>query len=226
MPYLSRIWLNPLRRTTQRYYSDPQTVHAAVLGGIPDQPVTERILWRLDAIRAHRTALYVLTQSAPSWEHIVEQAGWPNTSHPQSSIKPYERITDRLATDQQYAFHLCANPVRTVPIATDDPPGKHPRGVRRAHRTAQQQIEWLLDHTKGWGWDIPVATSGDRDVTIIERRTVHFAKRSGNRVTLDTATFEGRLHVLDPDLLRHSLLVGVGPAKAYGCGLITLAPLY
>src|SRR5699024_12826792 len=40
-----------------------------------------------------------------------------------------------------------------------------------------------------------------------------------------TATFERRLRATDPDLLRTTLLSGLGPAKRYGCGLLTLAPL-
>ncbi|MDQ0745874.1 hypothetical protein QF034_000105 [Streptomyces africanus] len=48
----------------------------------------------------------------------------------------------------------------------------------------------------------------------------------GPRVTLSTATFEGRLRVTDPDTLRASLLGGIGPAKGYGQGLLTLAPLH
>jgi CRISPR system Cascade subunit CasE len=39
-----------------------------------------------------------------------------------------------------------------------------------------------------------------------------------------TVTFDGRLEVTDPDALRRTLTQGIR-AKAYGCGLITLAPL-
>lgn len=48
MSYLSRIWLNPLRTGTQRMLRNPQVLHAAILGGLSRQPVTERVLWRLD----------------------------------------------------------------------------------------------------------------------------------------------------------------------------------
>nr|WP_272926766.1 type I-E CRISPR-associated protein Cas6/Cse3/CasE [Streptomyces sp. SID4946] len=63
-------------------------------------------------------------------------------------------------------------------------------------------------------------------VTITSRDILRFRKRpDGPRITLSTATFEGRLHVTDPDALRASLLDGIGPAKGYGQGLLTLAPL-
>lgn len=49
--------------------------------------------------------------------------------------------------------------------------------------------------------------------------------RQGKTVTLVTATFESQLRVTDPGALRHTLTHGIGPAKGYGCGLLTLAPL-
>jgi CRISPR system Cascade subunit CasE len=42
-------------------------------------------------------------------------------------------------------------------------------------------------------------------------------------VNLAVATFDGLLEVADADLLRRTLVSGLGPAKAYGCGLMTLA---
>jgi CRISPR system Cascade subunit CasE len=44
-------------------------------------------------------------------------------------------------------------------------------------------------------------------------------------VVIQMVTYEGRLVVTAPDVLRERLLCGIGPAKAYGCGLLTLAPV-
>ena len=86
MAYLSRIWLNPLRTATQRMLRDPHVMHAAVLGGIPAQPVTERVLWRIEAGDPHRAELLVLTRSVPSWEHLVEQ-GVDRATHKVAGIR-------------------------------------------------------------------------------------------------------------------------------------------
>lgn len=87
MPFLSRIWLNPLRAGAQRLLTSPHATHAAVLGGLSEQPVQQRTLWRLEADPAHRAALLVLTQTRPSWEHLVEQAGWPAADEPQALVR-------------------------------------------------------------------------------------------------------------------------------------------
>ena len=44
-------------------------------------------------------------------------------------------------------------------------------------------------------------------------------------VVLTTATCDAMVRVADVELARHHLLAGLGPAKGYGCGLLTLAPL-
>ncbi|WP_207954461.1 type I-E CRISPR-associated protein Cas6/Cse3/CasE [Saccharopolyspora elongata] len=65
-----------------------------------------------------------------------------------------------------------------------------------------------------------------REVRITARNRHSFSKNRGKPpVVLHTATFEGHLRVTDPQLLTQHLLAGIGPAKAYGCGLLTLAPL-
>jgi CRISPR system Cascade subunit CasE len=50
--------------------------------------------------------------------------------------------------------------------------------------------------------------------------------RTANRlVTLAGVLFEGLLEVTDPDNLRLAIREGIGPGKAIGCGLLSVAPL-
>lgn len=242
MTYLSRIRLNPQRAQARRFLSDPQALHAAVLAGIPQQPVTERVLWRLDADRPLRPLVLVLTASQPSWEHLVEQAGWPSADDPddpQILVRPYEPLLDRLAAGQRYVFRLRANPV----TATKDPKrlttaqrnklesGTTTRSRRVPHRTVTHQMGWLLKRTAKLGFSVPEASSTDAmqetvpDVRIIDRSRLQFSKRGiKGRVTIQTVTFEGHLVIEDVERFREVLVAGVGRAKAYGCGLLTLAP--
>ncbi|MET9292822.1 type I-E CRISPR-associated protein Cas6/Cse3/CasE [Streptomyces sp. NPDC003077] len=130
--------------------------------------------------------------------------------------------------------------------------GKRTRGFRIGHRTAAAQLDWFLSRTERWGFTVPAsrtdapapglsepsgalagAPEADtrpsrpaREVRITERRRHSFAKNGrGNHVTFHTATFEGRLRITNPALFTARLLEGIGPSKAYGCGLLTLAPL-
>lgn len=241
--YLSRIWMNPRRAQSQRMLRDRNILHAAVLAGIPRQPVTERVLWRLDAVQPHRPALLAVTRSRPSWEHFVEQAGWPGAAEPddpQGLVREYRPFLDRLGVGQQFAFRLTANPVRASrsPEQPVSAPGEGvgSKGVRRSailgHRTVESQLRWLTSRTDRWGFALPPAASSEAmgepvpDVRVTGRERVSFPRGRGEaRVTLEIATYEGRLEVHDPVVLADALLAGMGRAKAYGCGLMTLAPL-
>jgi CRISPR system Cascade subunit CasE len=235
MTYLSKVWLNPLRTGAQRMLRSPHVLHAAVLGGISRQPVTERVLWRLEDAGSHRASVLVLTRSRPSWEHLVEQAGWPGAEEPQALVRSYEPLLGRLDRGRQFAFRLRANPVSSTKTPLKPSPSQRqrlddaarPRGVRVPHRTASQQLDWLIDRLQQWGFAAVPGESGAPQLQVVSRQRLSFSKSGaggpGRRVVLQTATFEGRLQVAGPEAARAALLDGVGPGKGYGCGLITLA---
>jgi CRISPR system Cascade subunit CasE len=234
VPYLSRIWLNPLRTRAQLFLRNPHALHAAVLGGLSRQPVTERVLWRLDAT-AHRAELLVLTDSTPSWEHLIEQAGWPSADEPQQLVRDYQPLLDLVQHGREFRMRLRANPVSTThqpkkPSSAQEKQlsKERPRGVRVAHRTAAHQLRWFTNHLALWGFEAVETPDTGPCVQLIARDRRVFSKNgdSGNdRVVLNTATFNAAVRVTDPDVARERLLGGAGPAKGYGCGLITLAPI-
>ena len=231
MPYLSRVSMNPLRSGAQLLLRNPQAMHAAVLGGLSRQPVTERVLWRLERA-PHRLSVLVLTESRPSWEHLVEQAGWPSSDESQALVKPYEPLLEQVARGREFAFLLRANPASSTknpdaPTVRQKERLTEPRsrGVRVAHRTAEHQLTWFTDRVGKWGFSLPQSAAGEPTVRLVARDRIVFRKRdNGPTVTLQTATWDGVLRVEDVNLARQTLLAGVGPGKAYGLGLLTLAP--
>ena len=89
----------------------------------------------------------------------------------------------------------------------------------------RSQRDWLLKRTDANGFSVPLEDNGRPAVDVVARAQDTFHRPRGKRVTLSRATFEGVLQVEDPSALRAALTHGIGPAKAYGCGLMTLAPL-
>ncbi|MER7771306.1 type I-E CRISPR-associated protein Cas6/Cse3/CasE [Kitasatospora sp. NPDC096140] len=252
MTYLSRVRINPLRAASRNLLANPRALHGAVLAGIPDTAPGDRILWRLDADHPRRPMLLVLTPSKPDWTHVVEQAGWPDAEGEHYAIRDYSPLLAQLAAGREFAFRLKASPVQNTSKPdkasahrTKTAAELHHRSYRMAHRTAAHQLTWFLDRTTRWGFTVPEARTDTpapglepfaSDVTADARpgREVRITDRSRNTftkpgtrapVTLTTATFEGRLQITDPGLLQTALLGGIGPSKAYGCGLLTLAPL-
>lgn len=215
--YLTRFEINPQRRAARLLLASPQRLHAAVLAAFPSarrEPSDQgRVLWRVDQ-RGNQVLLYIASPHEPDLTHLVEDAGWPATQG--WTARPYTPLLDRLAAGDLWAFRLTANPVHT-PRGSDKP-------KRYGHVTAAWQTRWLLDRVSKHGFTVPVTEHKEPDVAVRGRRTWRFT-RQGSTVTLSVAVFEGRLEVTDPGALRHALTHGIGPAKGYGCGLLTLAPV-
>ena len=86
------------------------------------------------------------------------------------------------------------------------------------------QLNWLLENAPRHGFSV----SSDDIVTarVIESHLLSFQRnshQSRNMVRITTARFEGELTVVDAAALRHTLMNGIGRARGYGCGLLTLA---
>lgn len=216
--FLTRMQINPARRGARRLLSSPQALHAAVLSGFADARPTEegRVLWRLDTHGRHRVLLYIVSPEKPDLTHLVEQAGWPTTEAWQTGA--YDGLLDSLEPEQRWQFSLTANPVRS---------GKREGWADTkplAHVTVKQQEQWLLDRANRLGFRIGQSSVGEDelDLAVVDRSVRRF-DRDKARVTISTATFEGHLYVDNVDRLRRSLTFGIGRAKSYGCGLLTLA---
>ncbi|MFC8247901.1 type I-E CRISPR-associated protein Cas6/Cse3/CasE [Streptomyces chartreusis] len=255
MSFLTRIRINTARTGARRLLSSPQAMHAAVLASFPDLMPSDgtvhdrqRVLWRLDHRARAEVMLYLVSPTRPDLTHMVEQAGWPAVATPDNpgwQTRPYSAFLDRLATGDRWAFKLTANPVHTIRRTPDEP-----RKIT-AHLTAVHQMRWLLDRQDTCGFRILEKTDdlrllpggmtyhgkhehhGDRYALSVgnqhslafDKKRNNTAKQRGKPVTLVTVTYDGRLEITDPALLRRTLTQGLGRAKAYGCGLLTLAPL-
>lgn len=215
--FLSRIALNPRRKSTMAALASPQTLHAAVENSFPpDLPKDGRNLWRIDKL-GNDLYLLVLSNRKPDFSHIVEQFGWPS-SEQSWETKNYTLLTERLIAGQQLQFRLRANPVHSVRQAADSQAqGTAKRGKVYAHVTAQQQEQWLLERAEKYGFRLQ-----EGSFRVVQQEVRKFL-RHRQPVTLGIATFEGILEVTDVDLFHDALTNGIGRAKAYGCGLLTIA---
>ncbi len=212
--YLSKVDINPARRSARYLLASPQRLHAAVLAGFPpDEPLKgergERVLWRIDRWQsAYR--LYVVSPGKGDFTHLAEQAGWPVAGC--WATRNYEPVLRNLTLSQELRFRLTANPTHS---SSADASGG--RGKIYAHVTADQQLMWLKERAPKCGIDL-------HQVNVVARDQVDF-RRGKQRVTLARATYEGILRITDTGELRHTMVAGLGRAKAYGCGLLTLAAL-
>ncbi|MGE0430557.1 MAG: type I-E CRISPR-associated protein Cas6/Cse3/CasE [Hydrogenophaga sp.] len=129
---------------------------------------------------------------------------------------------------QRLAFLLTANPVKTiVDVEVEAKPDKLRRHVERSDRHGdktsclpksrvplvkeEEQRQWLSRKLTGAGMV--------EGVSVLPHAPTYF--RKGNMGgKLVTATFEGVLNVINAECLTDLLTNGIGPAKAFGCGLL------
>jgi CRISPR system Cascade subunit CasE len=210
--YLSRIALNTKRRETMQALDTPQWLHGALERSFSGE--RERNLWRIDWL-GDNCYLLVLSAQKPDFTSIVQQFGFPNAEH-SWEIRNYDPLLGRLQAGQVWRFRLRANPVHSSAKEKDGPAN---RGKVYAHVTPEQQRQWLLSRAQSLGF-----TLAEDGFDVVHTQWKKFRKRNENNreVTLRTATYEGVLTISDPERFRQALLFGIGRAKAYGCGLMTI----
>lgn len=232
MSTLTRISINPARRNGRKLLTNPQAMHAAVRASFPPDIAEDngRVLWRVDP-QDHESVLYIVGPEKPTGALIVEQAGWD--SRPAQSAD-YDRFLNSLMKGQRWHFEIVGNPTYSAPN------GK--RGKVKAHVSVRHQLDWLYKQADRAGFAL--APRIDDDCTdeerarwsagdapmVMERWTDVFGKGkesrgSRNQVRTAKARFSGTLEVTDAAALRGALINGIGRARAYGCGLLTLAPV-
>lgn len=212
MTTFTRLYLNARKRGARKLLTNPEAMHAAVRSAFPPDIDTSesRVLWRVDSAGDTHT-LYIVGPEKPDAGHIVEQAGW-DSRPPQTA--DYKRLQDSLVRGQQWRFELVANPVSAKAGE------RGTRGKLVPHVTADQQIAWLAQRAE---------TAGFRlldDATVVGRERLSFKKGAdpkARRISVSIARFSGTLEVTDAEALRKTLNQGIGRARAYGCGLLTLA---
>lgn len=219
--YLTKMPLNGRRRGAAKLLSSPQAMHAAVQSAFPPGALESsggRALWRVDRSGAHEISLYLVSPVEPDLSHLVEQAGWQTGEMWQT--RDYRPLLTRLKSGQRWAFRLTANPTFRGYKAGRNWSDTKPL----AHVTVKQQQGWLLDRVEAAGFRVPDGPHEEAALQVVDRSMLRFVK-GGNRVVVSSVTFEGILEISDADALVHTLTHGLGRAKAYGCGLLTLAPL-
>jgi CRISPR system Cascade subunit CasE len=215
--YLSRLILNPRGRAVQREIANPYDLHRTVMTAFPeDLPDRERVLFRFDTDpRTGVPTVLVQSHTAPDWTDLQAREGyllpedrWPPQVFANPATKTFD-LADQLAAGQTLTFRLRAN----VTVKRE--------GSRHGLYQEEDQRAWL---------DRKGARNGFRvaRVTVVQEGNVYAWKprRDGGKrkLTFFTVRFEGVLGVTDPQAMWDAVQSGIGPAKSFGFGLLSLAP--
>ena len=160
----------------------------------------------------------VLVQSAlePDWSTLNPDYLAPASLSdflPNPAVKPF---TLPLRRGQVLGFRLTANPTLKKG-RWDEATGKTLNSNRVPLVREDEQRAWLDKRAEASGFTV-------LDVAVSQGKTQKMWKKRGTKpITLYTVQFNGYLRVASPETLTEALQKGIGPAKAFGCGLLSLA---
>src|SRR5690606_18573031 len=128
----------------------------------------------------------------------------------------------RLQKGQLLRFRLRANPIKTIKDAEKGVVEKNGRKFTRTARVPliheEQQQAWL--ERKFENIALLQSLSIQKELVLNFRK--HKEQRSGK---IQTVLFDGVFQVLNPTALVQMMEKGIGPAKSFGCGLLSIATI-
>ncbi|HAJ79919.1 MAG TPA: type I-E CRISPR-associated protein Cas6/Cse3/CasE [Fibrobacteres bacterium] len=120
---------------------------------------------------------------------------------------PGELTYNNISESATVKFSLTANPTKM----------KSSDRNRVPHIGEQNLINWLNEKIAGFG-------KLDGEILVTPVHPIYFRK-GNNAGKINPVTFEGKMKILEIAAFKKTAFAGIGPAKAFGCGLLLVKPV-
>ncbi len=190
-------------------------------------------LFRIDPQLGGRAAILVQSAVKPDWDYAFH-----NADHLLAAPPEWRSFDPRFQPNQRLRFRILANPVRKVSPRSLDFEGKlfeeqwHGKDVP----VPTADLGKWLERRAEPAWSAPKNSEGKQSppgfrlapFVEIQGGYVHVNKTldRGTGRRLRSARYEGILEVTDADNFSNTLVRGIGPGKAFGFGLLSIAPVH
>lgn len=198
--FLTQLCLNRLNRNVMKTLTDVYRLHQTVMKGFTAYEDVERVLFRVEPeVRSESVVVLVQSAVAPDWRFAEENNGIAG-----ARVKEF---SPSFRKGDLFRFRLRANPTVTR------------NGKRYGLIRDDDLLDWLRQKEEKLGVRLTSATVIDEGYISGKKRS----EKGNHRLDIKTARFEGVLKVVEPELVGEAFSTGIGPAKAFGCGLLSLA---
>jgi CRISPR system Cascade subunit CasE len=202
--HLTQLRLDPRSAQARRDLADPYDMHRTLVRAFvqDETQAPPRFLWRLEPAATWSQPV-VLVQSAhvPDWSFLLHLPGYLQHGElPQGKTFAPDQL---LRAEGRYRFRLVANPTVTR------------QGKRYGLVGEEDQLAWLNRQGERAGFGVIAAFVSGSDMVQGRKGATH--------VSLRRACFEGVLQAEDTVPLAKAIADGIGPGKAFGCGLLSVA---
>lgn len=201
--YLSKVKLNWSQA------KNPYEQHRALWNLFPDRPEDKRdFLYRVEQyVKGQGADVIMQSLQQPQHSDVLELL----------AVRP---LNLSLQQGQRLRFRLRANPVKSIKDASKGEQIKNGKSYTRTVRVPliheEQQQVWLTRKLNG---------AATLEVVVIQPELpLNFRKQSEQRSgKIQPLLFEGILTVENSEALLKLMMEGIGPAKSFGCGMLSLA---
>lgn len=208
MTYLTQALIDPdTARQLKLWKWDSYQWHKAVWEAFPGRPDKRRdFLTRLD-IHQGSYRLLIVSPEIPTRPDWCPSDCW--------QTKP---IPPKYFEKNHYAFQLRANPTKKVAVQNAD--GSFKKNSRRVPlRQREELVAWMERKAEQGGFKVEAD----------KLRTIPYGperfQKDGSGGTHTAVEFQGVLTVTDPAKFHETFTRGIGSAKAFGFGLLVIAPV-
>lgn len=214
--HLSKLTLHPRSRDARRDAGSPYDLHRTLARAFAtpegvDYRSHHRVLFRLEPASPTAKGQVVLVQSGtlPDWHEL------PEGYLLDAQTRPNE---PSFAEGQTFAFRLVANPTRKVKRPGQRQGRRVGLGDTLTENGSSPVLEWLHGKGQQHGFSVSFAVVNP----FVLGSCLHpLSDKRG--LPLWGARFDGLLQIKDLKLFSEALQRGIGPAKAFGFGLLSLA---
>lgn len=218
--WLARLTLDASRADVRNELRDAVAMHRRVMSLFPDLP-------EIEGARSHFGVLHRVEQADQAERQVVLMVQSNTKVAPErlpdgyavdSASRNIEPLLYAFAHGRRLSYRCDANPVRR--------PG---HTTREIYKNLPPLVALHGRHADDW-WHRRAGLAGLKVYTHLSHPLDAAVGRSGKggatqKVRHHRVRFEGTAEIVDPDALRAAVVGGVGKGRAYGCGLLTIAPL-
>jgi CRISPR system Cascade subunit CasE len=199
--FLTQLCLDRTNRKAMKLLSDVYSLHMAIMSGFAAYTDKPRVLFRVEPeVFDDLVCILIQSEVEPSWGLLADR----NDGLKEAKTK---KFSPAFRSGDDLRFRLRANAIVT-------------RNGKRYGLIRDEALEaWLRKKGERLGVEFRSMSVTDEGYIVGNKER----EDSHHRLNLKMARFEGYLHVTDADKLVKTLVEGIGPAKAFGCGLLSLA---
>jgi CRISPR system Cascade subunit CasE len=173
-------------------------------------------LFRIDPQPGGRVVILVQSAGKPDWDYAFRNAGYLLAAPP--STRTFDLFPTK---EERLQFRLEANPTKRLRQDSRERDGQpvESKWVGKRVPVANDQLDkWLELRAEPAGFRVQQLTS-------VQGGYVYVSRNGDSGQNRRSVRYDGILKITDPACFEETLSAGIGPGKAFGFGLLSVAPL-